>query len=84
MVAADPLVEVRDLNVQFGRQQVLRDVTISIPRGQTRAVIGESGCGKTVLLKTIIGLVHPTSGAAEFDGLFWISPIPRNGQNWIW
>ncbi len=56
------------MNVQFGRQQVLRDVSVAIPRGQTLAVIGESGCGKTVLLKTIIGLVHPTSGAAEFDG----------------
>lgn len=68
MVAADPLVEVKDLNVQFGRQHVLRDVTLSVTRGQTLAVIGESGCGKTVLLKTIIGLVPPTSGASIFDG----------------
>ena len=68
MVAANPLVDVQDLNVQFGRQLVLRDVDLSIPRGQTIAVIGESGCGKTVLLKTIIGLVAPTSGTAAFDG----------------
>jgi phospholipid/cholesterol/gamma-HCH transport system ATP-binding protein len=68
MVDANPLVEVRDLGVRFGRQQVLRDVTISIPRGQTLAVIGESGCGKTVLLKTVIGLISPTSGASVFDG----------------
>jgi phospholipid/cholesterol/gamma-HCH transport system ATP-binding protein len=68
MVAADPLIDVQDLNVRFGRQQVLRDVSLSVPRGQTLAVIGESGCGKTVLLKTIIGLVSPTSGAAAFDG----------------
>jgi phospholipid/cholesterol/gamma-HCH transport system ATP-binding protein len=68
MVAPNPIVEVRDLGVCFGRQQVLRDLTISIPRGQTLAVIGESGCGKTVLLKTIIGLVSPTSGASVFDG----------------
>ena len=46
-----------DLNVQFGRQHVLRDIDLRVPRGQTLAVIGESGCGKTVLLKTIIGLV---------------------------
>jgi phospholipid/cholesterol/gamma-HCH transport system ATP-binding protein len=68
MVAAAPLIEVSDLHVQFGRQQVLRDVNLSIPRGQTLAVIGESGCGKTVLLKTIIGLIAPTSGTAAFDG----------------
>jgi phospholipid/cholesterol/gamma-HCH transport system ATP-binding protein len=39
-----------------------------VPRGETLAVIGESGCGKTVLLKTIIGLVRPTSGHVVFDG----------------
>jgi len=70
MVAtAAPIVELRDLDVRFGRQQVLRDVTISIPRGQTVAIIGESGCGKTVLLKTIIGLIQPTAGSVAFDDL---------------
>ena len=68
MVAAAPLIDVQDLTVQFGRQKVLRDITLTVPRGQTLAIIGESGCGKTVLLKTIIGLVPPTAGAAAFDG----------------
>jgi phospholipid/cholesterol/gamma-HCH transport system ATP-binding protein len=68
MIAAAPLIDVQNLSVRFGRQQVLRDVAISIPRGQTLAVIGESGCGKTVLLKTIIGLVSPTGGSVAFDG----------------
>jgi phospholipid/cholesterol/gamma-HCH transport system ATP-binding protein len=54
--------------VVFGRQAVLRDVSLAIPRGQTVAIIGESGCGKTVLLKTIIGLLQPTSGQVSFDG----------------
>ena len=62
------LIELHDLSVSFGRQPVLRDITLSIPRGQTLAVIGESGCGKTVLLKTIIGLLRPTSGHVVFDG----------------
>ena len=53
------LIELHDLSVAFGRQPVLRDIILSIPRGQTLAIIGESGCGKTVLLKTIIGLLHP-------------------------
>ena len=62
------LLDVRGLYQQFGRQVVLRDVTLQIPRGQTLAVIGESGCGKTVLLKSLIGLVPPTRGQVLFDG----------------
>ncbi len=63
------LVEVHDLHVQFGRQRVLRGINLDVPRGQTLGLIGESGCGKTVLLKTIIGLVHPTRGEVLFDGV---------------
>src|SRR5215475_11407964 len=63
-----PLVQVRALDVQFGRQLVLRDISFSIPKGQTLVIIGESGCGKTVLLKTLIGLLRPSKGEALFDG----------------
>lgn len=62
------LIELHELGVVFGRHEVLRDVSLVVPRGQTLAVIGESGCGKTVLLKTIIGLLRPTSGHVVFDG----------------
>lgn len=68
MVAAKPLVEIDNLHIAFDGQQVLRGIDLSIPRGQTLAVIGESGCGKTVLLKTIIGLMRPTRGTVRFDG----------------
>src|SRR5256885_15735899 len=64
----DGLIELYELSLSFGRQVVLHDITLSIPRGQTLAVIGESGCGKTVLLKTIVGLLRPTSGHVVFDG----------------
>jgi phospholipid/cholesterol/gamma-HCH transport system ATP-binding protein len=63
-----PLLEARDLYVQFGRQQVLRNINLAVPRGQTLAVIGESGCGKTVMMKTMIGLVKPSRGEVLFDG----------------
>ena len=66
--AERPLIEVRDLSVIFGRQQVLRNINLAVPRGQTLAVIGESGCGKTVLMKALIGLVNPTRGQVLFDG----------------
>jgi len=65
---SDPLVEVQGLGVRFGKQQVLRDISLSIARGQTLVLLGESGCGKTVLLKTIIGLVRPTQGRIVYDG----------------
>ena len=67
-LTGEPLIELRTLGVSFGRQQVLRDLELQIPRGQTLAVIGESGCGKSVLLKTIIGLIRPTHGSVVFDG----------------
>ena len=68
-VAADePLVEVRQMDVTFGGQPVLRGIDLQIPRGQTVAIIGESGCGKTVLLKTMLGLIRPIRGCVVFDG----------------
>jgi phospholipid/cholesterol/gamma-HCH transport system ATP-binding protein len=63
-----PLIHLDRIHVRFGYQLVLRDVTLKIERGQTVVVIGESGCGKTVLLKTIIGLVPPTQGRVFVDG----------------
>ena len=62
-----PLVRTDDLHVAFGRQQVLRGISLEVPRGQTLAIIGESGCGKTVLLKALIGLIRPTRGTVHFD-----------------
>jgi phospholipid/cholesterol/gamma-HCH transport system ATP-binding protein len=62
------LIELHELGVVFGRHEVLRDVTLRVPRGQTLAIIGESGCGKTVLLKMMIGLLRPTEGYVAIDG----------------
>jgi phospholipid/cholesterol/gamma-HCH transport system ATP-binding protein len=62
------IVETRRLSLQFGRQIVLKDISIQIPKGQTVAIIGESGCGKTMLLKSLVGLLAPTSGQVIFDG----------------
>lgn len=64
----DSAMEVRNLNISFGPLHVLRDINLKIPAGQTLVLIGESGCGKTVLIKSMIGLVKPTSGQVFFDG----------------
>lgn len=61
------LVDIRGISVSFGRQHVLRDISVQIPAGQTVVLIGESGCGKTVLMKSIIGLVTPLRGEVFFD-----------------
>jgi phospholipid/cholesterol/gamma-HCH transport system ATP-binding protein len=61
------LVSLSQVSMQFGPHRVLRDININVPRGQTLVVIGESGCGKTVLLKLIIGLLRPTTGKVLFD-----------------
>jgi phospholipid/cholesterol/gamma-HCH transport system ATP-binding protein len=68
MMTTEPILQIESLHVQFGRQVVLRNVDLAIPRGQTLAIIGESGCGKTVLLKTLIGLISPQQGHVAFDG----------------
>lgn len=67
-VASGPLVELRDMTLKFAKQIVLSQINLSIPRGQTVAIIGESGCGKTMLLKSIAGLIRPTTGEMLYDG----------------
>jgi len=62
------LIDIDHVSMRFRQQHVLRDVDLTIRRGETLCVIGESGCGKTVLLKLIIGLIHPTIGRILFDG----------------
>lgn len=63
------LVEVRDMTLQFAKQTILSRIQLQIKRGQTVAIIGESGCGKTMLLKSIVGLIKPTEGEIRYDGV---------------
>src|SRR5262245_14997626 len=63
-----PLLQLDHVAMTFGGQRVLNDITLTIPRGQTLVILGESGCGKTVLLRLLIGLLRPSAGRAVFDG----------------
>ncbi len=65
---AGPLIRFEHVAMQFGPQAVLRDINVQVRKGETLVVIGESGCGKTVLLKLIIALLRPTAGRVLFDG----------------
>jgi phospholipid/cholesterol/gamma-HCH transport system ATP-binding protein len=62
------LIRFEEVAMQFGSQRVLEDISLDIHKSQTLVVIGESGCGKTVLLKLLIGLLRPTRGRVVFDG----------------
>lgn len=63
-----PIIEFRGVGMRFDRQQVLTGVNLVINARETLCVIGESGCGKTVLLKLIVGLLQPTEGEVLFEG----------------
>jgi phospholipid/cholesterol/gamma-HCH transport system ATP-binding protein len=62
------MIKVFDLHKSFGGKQVLQGINLTIPKGETFAIIGRSGCGKSVLLKHIVGLMMPDSGFVEVEG----------------
>jgi len=62
------MIEIIDLYKQFDDHQVLDGVNLKINTGETTVIIGRSGCGKSVLLKHIIGLLKPDSGKVLIDG----------------
>ncbi|MFM7521075.1 MAG: ABC transporter ATP-binding protein [Planctomycetota bacterium] len=63
-----PVLAAERLTVRFGLVTVLRDISVAIAPGETLVILGESGCGKTVLLKCLIGLIRPSSGEVRFEG----------------
>ncbi len=70
------MIEVRDLKKRFGAQPVLDGVSFQIEEGEALVIIGRSGGGKSVLLKHIIGLLQPDSGAVVIEG----EDITRMGE----
>ena len=75
-VAAPPMLKVTGLNVYYGESHILRNVDLSVPRGQMVCLIGRNGVGKTTLLKTIMGLLKPRSGNIVFDNRPIVSLSP--------
>ena len=62
------MIETRELTKSFGDKPVLRGVSLTVQSGETLVVLGRSGCGKSVILKHLIGLLQPDSGEVFVDG----------------
>lgn len=62
------MITLENIHKSFGAQHVLRGVTLEVPKATSMVVIGGSGTGKSVLLKCILGLVHPDSGTIRVAG----------------
>ncbi|MEV0260209.1 amino acid ABC transporter ATP-binding protein [Streptomyces sp. NPDC050617] len=76
-MAVDPLIELRDVNKHFGSLHVLRDINLTVGRGEVVVVIGPSGSGKSTLCRTINRLEPVESGAILLDG----KPLPEEGKS---
>jgi phospholipid/cholesterol/gamma-HCH transport system ATP-binding protein len=62
------MIEIANLHKKFGDNNVLNGVNLNIEKGETIAIIGKSGCGKSVLIKHIVGLLYPDSGWVKVEG----------------
>ncbi|ABV94116.1 ABC transporter [Dinoroseobacter shibae DFL 12 = DSM 16493] len=63
-----PMIELRGVSKAFGPKEVLRGVDLVIPKGESMVIIGGSGTGKSVMLKSVLGLISPDAGQILVDG----------------
>lgn len=71
------MIEVKNLTKSFGDKTVLRGINARFETGKTNLIIGQSGSGKTVLMKNLVGLLHPTSGEVLYDGRDFVGMTKR-------
>ncbi|WP_411031094.1 ABC transporter ATP-binding protein [Spongiimicrobium sp. 3-5] len=62
------MIEVKDIEKSFGETEVLKGISTSFDKGKTNLIIGQSGSGKTVFLKCLLGLFTPEKGTISYDG----------------
>ena len=71
------MIEVKNLTKSFGDKTVLRGINARFETGKTNLIIGQSGSGKTVLMKNLVGLLHPTLGEVLYDGRDFVGMTKR-------
>jgi Cu-processing system ATP-binding protein len=62
------MIEIKNISKKFGKLEVLQDINLTFAKGECIALIGPNGCGKTTLIKSILGMVLPDKGSIEFNG----------------
>ena len=65
----EAVISLREVTKSFGSHTVLEDITFDVPKGRITAILGPSGTGKSVLLKTLIGLLKPDRGSVVIEGV---------------
>ena len=65
---AEAVISLRKLNITFGTRTVLNDIDLDVYKGETLAILGPSGTGKSTVLRTMIGLLEPTGGSIYIQG----------------
>lgn len=62
------MIDIKNVSLKYGNENALNNISLSIPKNSTTAIIGPSGCGKTSLLYLLAGLIKPTEGHIFIDG----------------
>ncbi len=85
-MSAEPIIRIRDLETRFGTHTVHEHLDLDVQRGEVLGVVGPSGTGKSVLLRAIVGLKHPSAGTVEVFGhqLDKLGDEERNGIERRW
>ncbi len=76
----EPVIELKNVSVTFGEELVLKNISLTINKGDTLVLIGPSGSGKTVLLKTMAGVYQPSSGQVFCEGVDLASLTQENRE----
>ena len=77
------MLNIENLKCGFGKHEILHGISLTIPKGQITAIVGQSGCGKTTTGRTIIRLYDPTWGTVKFNGIEISGKMDRELHKYI-